>query len=96
MPITAPPTSSAATALQHQLQIVEGGGGGAGAVRVRPPPQPTEEQQSNSPIPTPRFVTKPMAGGLIRPELVRPSASAGHHQPGGVYQVSQGLKIFVK
>ena len=33
----------------------------------------TGQHQGSSPIPTPRFITKPMAG-VIRPELVRPSA----------------------
>ena len=95
MPITAHPTSAAATAVQHQLQIVEG-------ARIRPGPtiEQQQQQQSNSPIPTPRFVTKPMAGGLIRPELVRPSVSvaaaqqAGQHA-GGVYQVRINLRCAI-
>ena len=87
MPIAAHPTSAAATAVQQQLQIVEGGG-----ARARPGPTEREQQQqSNSPIPTPRFVTRPMAGGLIRPELVRPSVTVAAQQPAqpgtGVYQV---------
>ena len=88
MPITAHPTSAAATAVQHQLQIVEGARG------IRTPGGATTEQQqlqqsNSSPIPTPRFVTKPMAGGLIRPELVRPSVSVAAAQQAGqqVYQV---------
>ena len=40
------------------------------------------QQQSGSPIPARQFVTHPLGGGVIRPELVRPSTSnlhAHHH-----------------
>ena len=39
----------------------------------------TSEAASSSPIPTPRFITKPMMhSGVIRPELVRPQATASN------------------
>ena len=44
--------------------------------------------QASSPIPTPRFITKPMAG-VIRPELVRPSAGSGIPTTiSGIYKLS--------
>jgi hypothetical protein len=47
-----------------------------------------QHHQASSPIPTPRFITKPMAG-VIRPELVRPSAgSAIPTTISGIYKLS--------
>ncbi len=86
MPIAAhPPSTSAAAMAQQQLQIVEGGA----KIGLQ------QHASSASPIPTPRFVTKPMAGGVIRPELVRPSVSTASAPPStqgltGVYKLATG------
>ena len=44
------------------------------AKAFRPFPSSQQQQQMSSPIPTPRFITKPMAN-VIRPELLRPTAT---------------------
>ena len=46
----------------------------AHAKAFRPFPSSQQQQQMSSPIPTPRFITKPMAN-VIRPELLRPTAT---------------------
>lgn len=43
--------------------------------------QQQQQQQPSSPIPTPRFITKPMHAGVIRPELVRPAIAGGIYGP---------------
>ena len=45
----------------------------------RPFPTSDYQQHVSSPIPTPRFITKPMAN-VIRPELVRPTATVASTQ----------------
>ncbi len=68
-----------AAAAAHGSNTVKGPPGGSGGV-----------QSGGSPIPTPRFVTKPMAG-VIRPELVRPSVTVS--APGGPTSVASIYKI---
>ncbi|TRY76320.1 hypothetical protein TCAL_12026 [Tigriopus californicus] len=63
MPIVAHPTVASAAANAHQALMDAPKSKCARGLHT-----------SGSPIPTPRFITKPLAG-VIRPELLRPSAS---------------------
>lgn len=63
MPIVAHPTAASATGSAHQALMDASRGKFTSGL-----------QTSGSPIPTQGFITKPMAG-VIRPELLRPSAS---------------------
>ena len=70
--------SGAASGSGIVVKPVVGGFGGGGL------------NSASSPIPTPRFITKPMAG-VIRPELVRPTTSVGGPIPttiSGIYKLS--------